>query len=368
MKLDRILGQEHLKKKIYDSIEKKIFPQSKILVDRDGYGGLNFAIEIARGLLEVDKNYKGEILNHPDLYFSYPTFADKQTSPDLLDLWIDLIKKNVYIDFNDWKNISVDSNGKNTEGKIRKAEIDLIFSKAHLKSFIGGAKVFIIWNMQQLDNYGQNKLLKLLEEPPNDTFFILVTESLDSLLPTIISRCQISNLIPVNFNEHKYFLENLVDSIDYDLIVKSSRGSVSRSMNYISENASSISHEQNFVDCLRFAFLAKKSKKAVLDLTKWSEKMSSNSRMQQKEFLSFCSFLVREAMLVSYKSQNLTSFISSSDFKIEKLSPFIHSQNLIEIIDLIEDSYYSISRNVNSKIVFTSFAIKMTKLINQSED
>ena len=111
-----------------------------------------------------------------------------------------------------------------------------------------------------------------------------------------------------------------------------------------------------------------KSKKAVLDLTKWSEKMSSNPRMQQKEFLSFCSFLVREAMLVSYKSQNLTSFISSSDFKIEKLSPFIHSQNLIEIIDLIEDSHYSISRNVNSKIVFTSFAIKMTKLINRSED
>ena len=143
MKLDGILGQEHLKKKIYDSIEKKIFPQSKILVDRDGYGGLNLAIEIARGLLEVEKNYKGEILNHPDLYFSYPTFADKQTSPDLLDSWIDLIKKNVYIDFNDWKNISLDSKGKNTEGKIRKAEIDLIFSKAHLKPFVGGAKVFI---------------------------------------------------------------------------------------------------------------------------------------------------------------------------------------------------------------------------------
>ena len=285
MKLDRILGQEHLKKKIYDSIEKKMFPQSKILVDRDGYGGLNFAIEIARGLLEVDKNYKGEILNHPDLYFSYPTFADKQTSPDLLDSWIDLIKKNVYIDFNDWKNISTDSKGKIIEGKIRKAEIDLIFSKAHLKSFVGGAKVFIIWNMQQLDNYGQNKLLKLLEEPPNETFFIIVTESLDSLLPTIISRCQISNLIPVNFDEQKYFLENLVDNIDYDLIVKSSRGSVSRGMNYINENASSISHEQNFVDCLRFAFLAKKSKKAVLDLTKWSEKISSNPRMQQKEFL-----------------------------------------------------------------------------------
>ena len=69
MKLDRILGQEHLKKKIYDSIEKKIFPQSKILVDRDGYGGLNLAIEIARGLMEVEKNYKVEIMNNHDLYF-----------------------------------------------------------------------------------------------------------------------------------------------------------------------------------------------------------------------------------------------------------------------------------------------------------
>ena len=106
----------------------------------------------------------------------------------------------------------------------------------------------------------------------------------------------------------------------------------------------------------------------MLDLTKWSEKISSNSRIQQKEFLSFCSYLIREAMLVSYKSENLTSFISSSDFKIDKLSPFIHSQKLIEIIELIEDSHYSISRNANSKIVFTSFAIKMTKLINRSED
>ena len=368
MNLDRILGQIHIKERISDSILKKNFPQAKILVDRDGYGGLNFAIEIARGLLGYDKNYKGDILNHPDLYFSYPTFADKQTSPDLLDSWLDLIKKNVYIDFNDWTNISADDKGKIKEGKIRKAEVDLIFSKAHLKSFIGGSKVFIIWNMQRLDSYGQNKLLKLLEEPPKDTFFILITKGLDHLLPTIISRCQISNLIPVNYNEQKYFLESLVGNSDYDLIIKSSRGSISRAINYIDEDSPSISHEQNFIDCLRFAFLAKKSKKAVLDLTKWSEKIASNSREQQKEFLSFCSFLIREAMLFSYKSENLTSFVSNSGFKIGKLSPFVHSKNLIEIIDLIEDSHYSISRNVNSKIVFTSFAIKMTKLINTPED
>ena len=84
--------------------------------------------------------------------------------------------------------------------------------------------------------------------------------------------------------------------------------------------------------------------------------------------VGYCSFLVREAMLVSYKSQNLNSFLSSSNFKIENLAPFIHSKNLIEIISLIEDSHYSISRNVNSKIVFTNFAIHLTKHKNISED
>ena len=75
MNLDRILGQGHIKKRIYDSIQKKKFPQSKILVDKDGYGGLNFAIEIARELLNQKNSFSGDVLDHPDLHFSFPTFA-----------------------------------------------------------------------------------------------------------------------------------------------------------------------------------------------------------------------------------------------------------------------------------------------------
>ena len=118
---------------------------------------------------------------------------------------------------------------------------------------------------------------------------------------------------------------------------------------------------------LKVRFLAKKSKAAILDLTKWSEKLASISRDQQKDFLSYCSYLIREAMLISYSSKSLGSFSSNTDFKIDKLSPFVHSSNLIEIISLIEDCHYSISRNVNSKIVFTNFAITLTKLINKEE-
>tara|TARA_B100000575_G_scaffold282459_1_gene274161 strand:- start:4933 stop:6030 length:1098 start_codon:yes stop_codon:yes gene_type:complete len=365
MNLKRILGQEHIKENLLKSIAKKNFPQSKILVDKDGYGGLNLALEIAKNLLVVDKEFKGGIFNHPDLSFTFPTFNDKQTSQDLITSWLELINENSFIDFNDWKNPST-----NIQGKIRKAEIDVIFSKAHLKSFIGGAKVFIIWNVQKIDVYGQNKLLKLLEEPPEKTYFILITENLNYVLPTIISRCQISNLHPISIEDQKNFLKSFKKDINYDLIIKSSMGSISRSLKYLNADTELISHEKKFVDCLRFAFLAKKSKKAVIDLTKWVEIITSkeSSREYQKEFLSYCSYMVREAMLISYKTPNLKSFISSSDFNIEKLSPFIHSKNLIQIIELIEDSHFCVSRNVNSKIVFTNFAIKLTKLINAPED
>lgn len=365
MNLDRILGQEHIKERIYDSIQKKNFPQSKILVDKDGYGGLNFAIEIARELLNQKNSFSGDVLDHPDLHFSFPTFASVKDTETVYAEWISFVKQFPFSDFQKWSTFIGNTT---SQGSIKVPEIDKIQKKAVLKSFLGGNKVFIFWGAETMMPQTSNKLLKILEEPPINTYFILITNSVQDLLPTIISRCQISNLGPVDHEEHKQFLESLVSDIDYDLIVKSSRGSISRALNYIDEDSSSISHEQNFIDCLRFAFLAKKSKKAVLDLTKWSEKIASNSREQQKEFLGFCSFLIREAMLVSYRSENLTSFVSNSDFKIGKLSPFVHSKNLIEIIDLIEDSHYSISRNVNSKIVFTSFAIKMTKLINTPED
>ena len=365
MNLDRILGQGHIKEKLYYSIQKKKFPQSKILVDKDGYGGLNFAVEIARELLIQKKSFKGELLDHPDLHFSFPTFASIKDTETLYTKWISFAKQFPFSDFQKWSSFIGNTT---SQGSIKVPEIDRIQKKAVLKPFLGGNKVFILWGTETMMPQSSNKLLKILEEPPTDTYFILITNSLQALLPTIISRCQISNLGPIDHEELKQFLKNLKIDIDFNLIVKSSRGSISRALNYIDEGSSSIIHEQNFIDCLRFAFLAKKSKKAVIDLTKWSEKIASNSREQQKDFLSFCSFLIREAMLVSYKCENLSSFVSISDFKIGKLSPFIHSKNLIEIIDLIEDSHYSISRNVNSKIVFTSFAIEITKLINTPEN
>lgn len=100
----------------------------------------------------------------------------------------------------------------------------------------------------------------------------------------------------------------------------------------------------------------------------WSDKMAKLKKEEQKGFLSYCLYLIREALLLSYGAPSLSSFISSSDFDINKLSPFIHSKNIVNIVNLIEDAHYSITRNVNAKIVFSTFCLNLTKLLSLKED
>ena len=364
MNLDRILGQQEIKEKIYSSILNKSFPQSKILVDRDGYGGLNMAIEIAMSLLKNDYSFNGDIYDHPDLHFSFPSFASIKDDENVYSEWLSFLRQNTFGDYQKWSSYIGNTV---SQGSIKVSEIEKVQKKSALKAYLGGNKVFIFWGAETMMSQTANKLLKILEEPPANTYFILITSNIQAILPTIISRCQISNLNPINKLDHTNYIKENFPGVNHNLIVNTSRGSVARSLNYLDEESESISHEKNFVDCLRFAFLAKKSRTAILELMKWSEKLSSIPKDQQKDFLSYCSYLIREAMLISYSSKNLGSFSSSTDFKIDKLSLFVHSSNLIEIISMIEDCHYSITRNVNSKIVFTNFAIILTKLINKEE-
>ena len=100
----------------------------------------------------------------------------------------------------------------------------------------------------------------------------------------------------------------------------------------------------------------------------WSDKMALLKRDEQKSFFSYCLYLTRESLLVGYGASNLSTFISNSDFEVEKLSPFIHSKNIIDIVNLLEDSLYSITRNVSAKIIFTTFSLNITKLLAVKED
>jgi len=365
MLFDEILGQEHLKQMIQSSLSNNSFPQSKIIVDKDGYGGLLFALAISERLL-LEKGFKNsDVLNHPDLNFVFPLFSSKDLASELNKEWLSYIGDNKFPNIVGWMSAS---NSSGSQGSIRVKEIESMYKHASLKSFYGKKKVFIIWGGELLMLRAANKLLTILEEPPVDCYFIIITRNINEILPTIRSRCQISSLSPVMPELIEEKIKAINPDLDAKKITSASMGSWGRCLRYIQEGDNSFEHEADFVDCLRLAFKAKKSKEAIIGLMAWSNKMATLKKEEQKGFLSYCLYLIREALLLSYGAPSLSSFISSSDFEINKLSPFIHSKNILNIVNLIEDAHYSITRNVSSKIVFSTFCLNLTKQLSLIED
>ena len=365
MFFDEILGQEHLKQMIQSSLSNNSFPQSKIIVDKDGYGGLLFALAISERLL-LEKGLKNsDVLNHPDLNFVFPLFSSEDVASELNKEWLSYISDNKFPDIVGWMSAS---NSSGSQGSVRVKEVESMHRSASLKSFYGKKKVFIVWGGELLMTRAANKLLTILEEPPADCYFIIITRDINEILPTIKSRCQISSLSPALPELIEEKIKAINPDLDAKKIASASMGSWGRCLRYIQEGDNSFEHEEDFVNCLRLAFKAKKNKDAVIGLMAWSDKMAKLKKEEQKGFLSYCLYLIREALLLSYGAPSLSSFISSSDFDINKLSPFIHSKNIVSIVNLIEDAHYSITRNVSAKIVFSTFCLNLTKLLNLKED
>ena len=364
MLFDEILGQEHLKQMIQSSIEKNGFPQSNIIVDKDQYGGLHFALAISEQLLFDKQNRQGDLLNHPDLHFVFPLFSDKDRASELNKEWIAYIKNMPFPNILGWKSAS---NSSGNTPLIRKPQIVSMHKSAKLKSYRKN-KVFILWLGELMPLAASNLLLKLFEEPPADCYFIFISKNINDVLPTIKSRCQISSLSPIPIKLIEEKIKSLRTDLDAKKLASSSIGSWGRCLGFLQEDLNSFDHERDFVECLRLAFKAKKNKEAVIGLMSWSDKMALLKRDEQKSFFSYCLYLTRESLLISYGASKLSTFISNSDFEVEKLSPFIHSKNIIDIVNLLEDSLYSITRNVSAKIIFTTFSLNITKLLAVKED
>ena len=126
-------------------------------------------------------------------------------------------------------------------------------------------------------------------------------------------------------------------------------------------------HEQLFIQCLRGAFKASGNKSVVIDLMSWATAVGSLGRTLQKEFLLYSLNFIRQALLVSFKTNSLVKFQSLTNFDINKFAPFVHSGNAIEMIRLLEETCYAVDRNANGKILFSDFALKMTRILNKKE-
>ena len=277
---------------------------------------------------------KNQLLIHPDVHFVFPVTSTKNNqkpiSVDYLDLWKKQVLKSNDLDITLWTEII--SKGKKNL-MIYVQEIYEIEKKINLKSYQGEFKVFLIWNANKLNAQASNKFLKSLEEPPEKTLFILISEKKEELITTILSR-----LITLNFYSETDSKKLYVDE----------------------ENEF---FTDSFVDWVRLCFQAK-NKNKIDELIILTESFAAMNRNKQVDFLNYVMENFRKSFLYNYHlNEQLSLKIPHENFSIEKFSSFVHRKNIYLIFNKIEKSIYYITRNANSKLLFLDLSLSLSKLI-----
>ncbi len=382
MLFEDILGQEYIKKHLTQSVDNGRIPHAQLFVGPEGCGTLPMAIAYAQYIL--CNNTKGENNNgiqacnlkfngfsHPDLHFAFPvTTTDKinshPVSNHFMTEWRQLLEKQPYGNLFDWyKQLGVD----NKQGQIGVDEAVEIVKSLSLKSYEGGYKIMLIWMAEKMNSACANKLLKLIEEPPSKTIFILIAEDEEQIINTIKSRCQVLHFSPLSENVIKRGLIKIygLDEAVATKIAAQSNGNFNKACDLIYQDSEDLQFEEWFIFWIRSAFKAKGNKAAIHDLINWSDDIAKTGRETQKQFLQFCLNFFRQALLLNYNASQLVYLQPKTDtFKLEKFAPFVHDGNILEISDELQDAIYHIERNGNSKIILTDLSIKLTRLLHKN--
>ncbi len=381
MLFEDILGQNHIKNHLTQSVDNGRIPHAQLFVGNEGCGTLPMAIAYAQYILCSNSNgennsgnetcnLKFKNFSHPDLHFAFPvTTSDKVKSKPVssfyLEEWRQLLKEQPYGNLFDWyKLLGVD----NKQGQIGVDEAHEIVKSLTLKSYEGGYKVMLIWMAEKMNTACANKLLKLIEEPPNKTIFLLVAEDEEQIINTIKSRCQVLHFPPLAEDVIK---SALVKSYGLELsvatkIAHQSNGNYNKACDLVYQDSEDIQFETWFIFWIRSAFKAKGNKAAIHDLISWSEDIAKTGRETQKQFLNFCLDFFRQALLLNYNATDLVFLEPKTEkFKLENFAPFVHGNNILEISDELQNAIYHIERNGNSKIILTDLSIKLTRLLHK---
>ena len=310
---------------------------------------------------------KAQQLVHPDIHFSYPTVTkkagEKPIATDFVADWREFIKQNPYGNSFDW--IEMIKEKENSQGKITARECDDIIRKLSLKSFESEYKILILWMPEELEKEG-NKLLKIIEEPPPNTLFILVTENEAQVLPTIVSRCQLITIPALTTEEIE---EALINRNKTEPLIARQVASVSEG-NY-REALQLVQHTEEDWQSLLRDWLNAILKTGPVAQTKWVEEISRLGREKQKQFLRYFNHLLEQAIHLRIATESgqtgtatgtSTTLSTEQDFaeRLNKIAGIEQQQAIIEELD--RASYY-IERNAHGKMLFHALTIKLYHII-----
>lgn len=359
MFLKDVIGQEEIKNKLIKSVTKKMIPHAQLFLGDSELGSLPLAIAFSRYLFCESKQEKdscGRCSNclqitaftHPDLHFIYPVtnmfLKKKATSSNFSKEWKIFLEENPYGRLFDWMQKITTGN---KQLQIGVDESNQLIKKLHFTSFKGGYRVAIIWRLDKINKIASNKLLKIIEEPPEKTLFIFIAKDDLQLMKTLLSRTQI---IKLKRNKPKITAN----------IIKNKIGAEKQKVVEFPKINLEKEFYRYFIEWMRLCFRLK-----VEHLLLWVEKIANIGREQQKKFFLFSLEQFRESLLINYQIQELASSDQKNDeFDLNKFAPFIHQNNIIKIYQALNKAGADIERNANPKILLLDLSLHLNKLLN----
>lgn len=368
-----IIGQEEAKQRLIQEVKGNKIPHARLFCGKEGVGKLPLAIAYARYLA---CSHRGETdacgvcpnckmydkLAHPDLHFVFPVIKRKNkdtVSDDFLTEWREQLIRMPYFGLSQWLE---EMGAENQQAQIFVKESDEMVRKLSLKSSQGGWKVMIVWLPEKMNQECSNKLLKLLEEPPSQTAFILVSEEPDALIATIRSRTQRFNIPGIDESTLTAELRSRygLQTEDAQEIARRSEGSLLKALETIHLNEESKLFFEWFVSLMRLAYQRK-----IREMKAWSEQLASIGRERQKHFLAYAQRMVRENFIYNFHHPSINYLNEEERQFATRFAPYVNEKNVMGIMNELSEAERHISQNVNARMVFFDFALKMIVLLVQ---
>ena len=385
MLFSEIIGQQEVKRRFIRTVTEQRIPHAQLLRGPEGIGKLGLAIAYAQyiccenrtatdscGICSSCVKYKK--LAHPDLHFVFPVIKPPSRTSVVCDDFIAEFRKmvldNLYFGVNEWyAKISGDAK----QGMIYGNESEEIIRKLSLKTYESEYKIMIIWLPEKMNVTCANKLLKILEEPPEKTVFLLVSNEPDHIITTILSRTQHIHIPRLSETEITNALLNNddldIEDEDANYAAHIANGSYLNAKAVLNEGDENKQNFERFMMIMRLAWQVgnKKDHASLKTLKKWSDDMAAAAmgRERQKNFLSYAQRLTRENFILNLQQPELNYLTSSEAGFSQRFSPFINERNVEDIMVEFDLAERQIEQNVNAKMIFFDLTLKIIMLLKK---
>ena len=365
-----------------EMVQENRVPHALMFCGPQGCGKLAMALAFASYLLGERESAPEELTEeqkrtqamlrkweHPDLHFTFPTIKTSDMGGDHNPVSLDFIKEwkemllsqGPYVLISDWmQRMGKSDTDFNKQAIITVEETDNISRELSMMSSQGGYKISLIWLPERMNIQAANKILKLLEEPPRQTLFLLVSENPELLLETIRSRTQRLDFKKIdNDSLEQALIERraLAQEMAHR-IARIANGNWNAALEELDSGNENRQHLDMFIMLMRLAYM-----RNIHDLKKWSDVVATFGREKQKRMLDYFMHMLRESFMYNFRNPELSYMTQEEENFARNFARFINEANIIDISNLFEESKQFIAQNANPKIVFFDLALKIIVLL-----